>query len=356
MNASNTTELMHTLGQQAQAASRHMARAGAATKVAALQGLARLLRSNLASLQAANELDLTRARAAGLAEPEQWPKHDRAISIRGLTPGMGFHLAECCHPVPGDRIVGIRRKGDSQVFVQLEDEQDLLDAPVYPDADAQGELDLVALQGKPVLIDVQALRGLFKAGDSILVVFVGTTKWGQVITHRLAPQTVQTLRTYTFQVPYADALALDGGSGEARYAVLRGGKQLYASLAAWVNFRSVVARLPAPEVTSAANGWLDNTLPSATVVIPVLAGATSQSRVHLSWVITSPSGGTYTHTQVYSVSANDIGKPISLTVPGVHFNGLTGRLEVSYRFQRDAASSLVDSAVQVLQVVLVIWR
>ena len=69
MNASNTTELMHTLGQQAQAASRHMARAGAATKVAALQGLARLLRGNLASLQAANELDLARARAAGLAEP-----------------------------------------------------------------------------------------------------------------------------------------------------------------------------------------------------------------------------------------------------------------------------------------------
>ncbi len=48
---------------------------------------------------------------AGLAEPEHWPKHDRAISIRGLTPGMAFHLAECCHPVPGDRIVGIRHPG-----------------------------------------------------------------------------------------------------------------------------------------------------------------------------------------------------------------------------------------------------
>lgn len=48
---------------------------------------------------------------AGLAEPEQWPKHDRAISIRGLTAGMAFHLAECCHPVPGDRIVGIRHPG-----------------------------------------------------------------------------------------------------------------------------------------------------------------------------------------------------------------------------------------------------
>ncbi|MCC6926628.1 bifunctional (p)ppGpp synthetase/guanosine-3',5'-bis(diphosphate) 3'-pyrophosphohydrolase [Novosphingobium sp.] len=44
-----------------------------------------------------------------MAEPENWPKQDRAISIRGLTAGMAFHLGECCHPVPGDRIVGIRQ-------------------------------------------------------------------------------------------------------------------------------------------------------------------------------------------------------------------------------------------------------
>jgi GTP pyrophosphokinase len=30
-----------------------------------------------------------------------------AIAIRGLTPGMAVHLSECCHPLPGDRIVGI---------------------------------------------------------------------------------------------------------------------------------------------------------------------------------------------------------------------------------------------------------
>ena len=24
---------------------------------------------------------------------------------------MAFHLGECCHPVPGDRIVGVRQKG-----------------------------------------------------------------------------------------------------------------------------------------------------------------------------------------------------------------------------------------------------
>ncbi|HVR89861.1 MAG TPA: bifunctional (p)ppGpp synthetase/guanosine-3',5'-bis(diphosphate) 3'-pyrophosphohydrolase [Novosphingobium sp.] len=49
--------------------------------------------------------------AAGLAEPESWPQQERAISIRGLTPGVAFQLGECCHPVPGDRIVGLRQPG-----------------------------------------------------------------------------------------------------------------------------------------------------------------------------------------------------------------------------------------------------
>jgi len=49
--------------------------------------------------------------AVNLPDPEQWPKQERAISIRGLTPGMAFDLADCCHPVPGDRIVGLKQPG-----------------------------------------------------------------------------------------------------------------------------------------------------------------------------------------------------------------------------------------------------
>ena len=44
-------------------------------------------------------------------DTREWPKQDRAISIRGLTPGVAFQLAKCCHPVPGDRIVGLRHPG-----------------------------------------------------------------------------------------------------------------------------------------------------------------------------------------------------------------------------------------------------
>jgi GTP pyrophosphokinase len=49
--------------------------------------------------------------AADLPEPDRWPQQQRAIAVRGLTPGMAFKLAECCHPVPGDRIVGLRQPG-----------------------------------------------------------------------------------------------------------------------------------------------------------------------------------------------------------------------------------------------------
>ncbi len=33
-----------------------------------------------------------------------------AVSIEGLTPGVAYNLAECCHPVPGDRIIGLSRE------------------------------------------------------------------------------------------------------------------------------------------------------------------------------------------------------------------------------------------------------
>ncbi|NQW02346.1 MAG: bifunctional (p)ppGpp synthetase/guanosine-3',5'-bis(diphosphate) 3'-pyrophosphohydrolase, partial [Rhodospirillales bacterium] len=38
-------------------------------------------------------------------------KESQSISIKGLIPGMAMHLAGCCHPLPGDRIVGIVTTG-----------------------------------------------------------------------------------------------------------------------------------------------------------------------------------------------------------------------------------------------------
>ena len=55
-----------------------------------------------------------RAKAGGKTgkAPEGRAKGDHGqIAIRGLIPGMAVHFARCCHPLPGDRIVGIITTG-----------------------------------------------------------------------------------------------------------------------------------------------------------------------------------------------------------------------------------------------------
>lgn len=55
-----------------------------------------------------------------------------AVAIKGLTPGLAVHLSECCHPLPGDRIVGILQPGkgtdvhtiDCEALATLADEPD----------------------------------------------------------------------------------------------------------------------------------------------------------------------------------------------------------------------------------------
>ena len=38
-------------------------------------------------------------------------KGGTAVPIKGLTPGLAVHMSECCHPLPGDRIVGVLTAG-----------------------------------------------------------------------------------------------------------------------------------------------------------------------------------------------------------------------------------------------------
>ncbi|MBV8888135.1 MAG: bifunctional (p)ppGpp synthetase/guanosine-3',5'-bis(diphosphate) 3'-pyrophosphohydrolase [Alphaproteobacteria bacterium] len=47
-----------------------------------------------------------------LARARRKPRpNETAVPIRGLIPGMALHFAGCCHPLPGDRIVGIVTTG-----------------------------------------------------------------------------------------------------------------------------------------------------------------------------------------------------------------------------------------------------
>ncbi|TSE19479.1 Gamma-glutamyl phosphate reductase [Tepidimonas alkaliphilus] len=69
MSNADVTELMTTLGRQARAAAREMARASTAARNAALRALAATLRAQTDALLQANALDVARAREAGLNDP-----------------------------------------------------------------------------------------------------------------------------------------------------------------------------------------------------------------------------------------------------------------------------------------------
>jgi (p)ppGpp synthase/HD superfamily hydrolase len=69
-------------------------------------------------------------------------RQQSAISIKGLTPGVAFQLADCCHPIPGDRIVGVRRPGQGIevhtidcTMLERETEGEWLDLAWSPDSD-----------------------------------------------------------------------------------------------------------------------------------------------------------------------------------------------------------------------------
>jgi len=57
-----------------------------------------------------NRIEPKTAKIVPLTRPKS-KTSDNAVPIRGLIPGMALHYAGCCHPLPGDRIVGIVTTG-----------------------------------------------------------------------------------------------------------------------------------------------------------------------------------------------------------------------------------------------------
>jgi GTP pyrophosphokinase len=69
-----------------------------------------------------------------------------AVPIRGLIPGMAMHFAGCCHPLPGDRIVGIVTTGKGVTIhtIDCETLESFAETPerwldVAWDTDSEGE-------------------------------------------------------------------------------------------------------------------------------------------------------------------------------------------------------------------------
>ncbi len=118
----------------------------------------------------AQVMDAVMPGSAAEAEHEL-PPQAHAIEIKGLTPGVAFHLAEDCRPVPGDRIVGIRHEGAPIAVHRIEcprlaasDEEDWVDLSWGDKAEGGTARINVTLKNEPgALGAVATLIGQHKA-------------------------------------------------------------------------------------------------------------------------------------------------------------------------------------------------
>jgi len=67
-----------------------------------------VIRATYPDFRAKNPLDVQPIVSKAKFIPKE---KDAIVSIRGLIPGMAVHYAKCCHPLPGDKIVGIVMTG-----------------------------------------------------------------------------------------------------------------------------------------------------------------------------------------------------------------------------------------------------
>ncbi len=79
--------------------------------------------------------------------PDAFAGGDYSIPVKGVNPGVAMTLGECCHPLPGDRIVGVVTPGEGVVIHTIdcdalgavtEDPDAWVDVSWEPDADRQG--------------------------------------------------------------------------------------------------------------------------------------------------------------------------------------------------------------------------
>jgi len=96
----------------------------------------------------ARQKDQKKPRKATARKSKEAAPH--SIPIRGLIPGMAIHYARCCHPLPGDRIVGIVTTGRGVTIhtIDCKTLEDFSDMPerwldVAWETDAEGDKDFV---------------------------------------------------------------------------------------------------------------------------------------------------------------------------------------------------------------------
>ena len=122
------------------------------------------------------------------------PQEDSTkIAIKGLIPGMAIHYAGCCHPIPGDTIVGVVHTGkgitihtnDCQQLVSIPSEEGFLDLAWNENPDSgifSGRLKIVFLNTQGALALITTAISKCGADINNLKISSRQTEFWEIIT------------------------------------------------------------------------------------------------------------------------------------------------------------------------------
>lgn len=205
-----------------------------------------------------------------------------------------------------------------------------LAAPLVEGA-VDGILELNALAGRDVNVQILALSNPFAAGDTIELLWAGRSADGGEVNYHASLSLQSVPQIPHFSVPYDKVAAIAQGAAIVSYILRKADGTEHASLRTEVNIRGQAFILAAPTVIQASAGLLAHDLGSATVRIAPYASMAQGNDITLVWTGRRADGqATYYHDSV-TLTQNAVGHEVLFNVPGMEIAALTGgTLEIYY--------------------------
>ncbi|KJZ34830.1 hypothetical protein [Pseudomonas fluorescens] len=212
----------------------------------------------------------------------------------------------------------------SYVDVDLDDSK--LVEPFVEKADyTTGEIDLKALNGADVKVEVQTNRQNYTPGSRISLTWAGETVDGTPISQRFEITVDAPGRTYEAFVSYENVKAIPFSKATVSYEVQTDKGRLY-SKNTFVRVVGQLNALLAPTIDKANGNYLPPNLSKATATIPYYAGRSANDMVILFIAAGLPGGGTELYEDARLVGDLPPGLPITRDIQEAdlkRFDGLS---------------------------------
>ncbi|VVN73698.1 hypothetical protein PS718_00589 [Pseudomonas fluorescens] len=217
------------------------------------------------------------------------------------------------------------------VYVDVDLDDSKLVEPYVEKADyVTGEIDLKALNGEDVKVEVQTSRQNYTPESVIHLTWAGETVDGTPVTQTFDIKVDVPGKTYAVFVSYETVKAIPLGKASVFYEVDTDKGRLY-SKKTFVRVVGQINALQAPSIDKANGNYLPPNLSKATATIPFYPGRAANDLVILFIKAVLPGGGTELYEDARLVGDLPPGLPIMRDIDGLDLDRFDGlQIDVLY--------------------------